>query len=170
MPNYETPEYTVIEKDNDFELRAYKSYLTASIDDKKSENASGFNQIFDYINGNNSKHQKIAMTVPVFNELGTGISITAFVLPAKYANEPPPEPGNSRIAINKIDEKTVAVITFSGSVKKEKLAELQSKLLQWLQEKNLKTHGNFRLARYNSPFTPLFLRHNELLIDLEKPL
>ncbi|HAZ06538.1 MAG TPA: heme-binding protein, partial [Acetobacterium sp.] len=73
-------------------------------------------------------------------------------------------------AINKIDEKTVASITFSGSVKKEKLAELQSKLLQWLQEKNLKTHGNFHLARYNSPFTPLFLRHNELLIDVEKPL
>lgn len=170
MPNYETPEYTVIEKDNDFELRAYKSYLTASIDDK-SENASGFNQIFDYINGNNSKHQKIAMTVPVFNELGTGISITAFVLPAKYANEPPPEPGNSRIAINKIDEKNRCCHLLFRLRQKEKLAELQSKLLQWLQEKNLKTHGNFRLARYNSPFTPLFLRHNELLIDVrEAPL
>jgi hypothetical protein len=27
-----------------------------------------------------------------------------------------------------------------------------------------------RLARYNSPFTPSFLRHNELLIDVEMTL
>jgi hypothetical protein len=167
MPNYETPEYAIVEKDGEFELRAYKSYLTASIEDLKSENASGFNQIFDYISGNNSRREKIAMTVPVFNELGTGISITAFVLPAKYANEPPPEPGNSRINIKKIDEKLSASIIFSGSVKKEKLDELESKLLKWLENKNLKRHGNFRLARYNSPFTPTFIRHNELLIDVE---
>lgn len=167
MSNYETPEYAVVEKDGEFELRAYKSYLTASIEDLKSENTSGFNQIFDYISGNNSKREKIAMTVPVFNELGTGISITAFVLPGKYSSESPPEPGNSRIKIKKSEEKLSASITFSGSVKKEKLDELESKLLKWLQDKNLKTHGNFRLARYNSPFTPSFLRHNELLIDVE---
>jgi hypothetical protein len=52
-------------------------------------------------------------------------------------------------------------------MKKEKLDELESKLLKWLENKNLKRHGNFRLARYNSPFTPSFLRHNELLIDVE---
>lgn len=69
MSNYETPEYAVVEKDGEFELRAYRSYLTASIEDLKSENTSGFNQIFDYISGNNSKWEKIAMTVPVFNEL-----------------------------------------------------------------------------------------------------
>lgn len=170
MSKYETPEYSVIEKDDDFEIRAYKSYLTASIEDLKSENASGFNQIFDYISGNNSKREKIAMTVPVFNELGSGISITAFVLPSKYASEAPPEPGNSRIKIIKIEEKLSASIAFSGSVKKEKLDELEKKLLKWLQAKNLKTHGNFRLARYNSPFTPSFLRHNELLIDVEKTI
>ncbi|MBC3900372.1 SOUL family heme-binding protein [Acetobacterium malicum] len=170
MSNYETPEYAVVEKDGELELRTYKSYLTASIEDLKSESPSGFNQIFDYISGNNSKREKIAMTVPVFNELGAGISITAFVLPAKYANESPPEPGNSRIIIQKIPEKLSASITFSGSVKKEKLDALESKLLKWLQGKNLKTNGNFRLARYNSPFTPSFLRHNELLIDVEMTL
>ncbi len=89
MSNYETPEYKVVEKEDELELRAYKSYLTASIQDDKNENASGFNQIFDYISGDNSRREKIAMTVPVFNELGTGISITAFVLPVKYANESP---------------------------------------------------------------------------------
>lgn len=170
MPNYETPEYAVVEKDGEFELRAYKSYLTASIEDLKNENASGFNQIFDYISGNNSKREKIAMTVPVFNELGAGLSITAFVLPAKYTNESPPEPGNPRISIKKTEEKLSASITFSGSVKKEKLDALESKLLKWLQDKNLKTHGHFRLARYNSPFTPSFLRHNEILIDVEMHL
>jgi effector-binding domain-containing protein len=167
MSNHETPEYAVVEKDGELEIRAYKSYLTASIEDLTSENASGFNQIFDYISGNNSKREKIAMTVPVFNELSPGISITAFVLPAKYANESPPEPGNPRIGIKKIEETLSASITFSGSVKKERLEALESKLLKWLQDKNLKTHGNFRLARYNSPFTPSFLRHNELLIDVE---
>lgn len=167
MSNYETPEYSVVEKDGEFELRAYKGYLTASIEDLKNETASGFNQIFDYISGNNSKREKIAMTVPVLNELGTGISITSFVLPGKYANESPPEPGNPRIKIQKSEEKLSAAITFSGSVKKEKLDELETRLHHWLQEKNLKTHGGFRLARYNSPFTPSFLRHNELLIDVE---
>ncbi|MDP2844322.1 MAG: heme-binding protein [Acetobacterium sp.] len=168
MSNYETPEYAIVEKDGELELRAYKSYLTASIEDLKSENTSGFNQIFDYISGNNSRREKIAMTVPVFNDLGPGISITSFVLPAKYASESPPEPGNSRIKIKKIEEKVSASIAFSGSIKKEKLDALETKLLKWLEGKNLKTHGGFRLARYNSPFTPSFLRHNELLIDVEK--
>jgi hypothetical protein len=168
MSNYETPEYAIVEKDGELELRAYKSYLTASIEDLKSENTSGFNQIFDYISGNNSRREKIAMNVPVFNDLGPGISITSFVLPAKYASESPPEPGNSRIKIKKIEEKVSASIAFSGSIKKEKLDALKTKLLKWLEGKNLKTHGGFRLARYNSPFTPSFLRHNELLIDVEK--
>lgn len=63
MSNYETPEYAVAKKDVELELRAYKGYLTASIEDLKSENASGFNQIFDYISGNIKTRLQLCLLV-----------------------------------------------------------------------------------------------------------
>jgi hypothetical protein len=41
-------------------------------------------------------------------------------------------------------------------------------LLAWIEKINMKPSGNFRLARYNPPFVPPFLRRNELLIDILK--
>lgn len=48
-------------------------------------------------------------------------------------------------------------MTFSGSVYEDKIKEYEEKLRKWMGEKHLKTIGGYRLARYNSPFTPPIL-------------
>lgn len=168
MANYETPEYSVLEKDGAFEIRSYKSYYTAGIEEVNVRDTTGFSQIFEYISGKNSKKEKISMTVPVINELVAGHVTTEFVMPDKYSKESLPDPDNPRIKINKIEERRCASVTFSGSVNNDKIQKYQEKLRKWLDEKNLKTVGSFRLARYNPPFVPPPFRHNEILIDIQE--
>lgn len=96
MSKYETAEYKVLEKDGKFEIRFYESYYTAATDESNIKEASGFNKIFDYISGNNSKNEKISMTAPVINELKPGGVTTEFVMPSKYAKDRPPRTRQSQ--------------------------------------------------------------------------
>ena len=107
------------------------------------------------------------MTTPVINELKPGGVTTEFVMPSKYAKDPPPEPGNPEIKIKKIEKKTCACVTFSGLVSDSKIQEYQMKLKKWLQAKNIRMLSSFRLARYNPPYMPPTFRRNEILIDVE---
>jgi len=166
MAHHETPTYKVLEKDGAFEIRSYESYLTAAVDETSMKETNGFGQIFDYISGGNSKKEKIDMTVPVINELETGKVTTEFVMPHHFSMESLPNPDNSRIKIKKSDDKLCAVVSFSGSISDEKIEKHLEKLKEWLDEKNIKTIGGFRLARYNPPFTPPTFRRNEILVDI----
>lgn len=166
MSKYETAPYKVIQKEGRFEIRQYDAFYTAGVLEQSLESSSGFRQIFDYISGNNKEEQKISMTTPVFNELGKDKVSTEFVMPKKYTEENPPEPSNPRITIRKTEKKKAASVTFSGSADPSKIREYESLLLKWIEKINMKPSGNFRLARYNPPFIPPFLRRNEILIDV----
>ena len=67
MSRYETPEYQVLEKDGDIELRRYETYYTAAVEQAGLSDDNGFRQVFDFISGNNVSQEKIAMTIPVIN-------------------------------------------------------------------------------------------------------
>jgi len=168
MSKYETAQYKVLEKDGSFEIRSYESYVTAVVDEESMKGSRGFNQIFGYISGNNAKKEKISMTTPVMNELAHGKVTTEFVMPSHYSRESLPEPDNTNIQLKKKEERLCASVTFSGSVYEDKIKEYEEKLRKWVAAKHLKTIGGFRLARYNSPFTPPIFRRNEILIDVEK--
>ncbi len=166
MSKYETAPYKVIQKEGRYEIRQYDAYYTAGVLEQNLESSSGFRQIFDYISGNNKDEQKISMTTPVFNELAKDKVSTEFVMPKKYTEDNPPEPSNPRITIRKTEKKLVASVTFSGTTNPEKIREYENLLLKWIGKISLKPSGNFRLARYNPPFTPPFLRRNEILVDV----
>ena len=65
----ETPSYSVIRKENEFELREYPAYIKAEVDvtetSFKRAIYKGFNVLAGYIFGDNIKTEKIAMTTPV---------------------------------------------------------------------------------------------------------
>ncbi len=166
MSVYETAQYKVLEKDGKFEIRAYENYYTAAVVEPNVIETSGFNQIFDYINGNNAKQEKISMTTPVINELQGGRYTTEFVMPGKYSEEKPPDPMNDRITIRKNTDKLCASFTFSGTVNEEKIHQHEDELKVWLDTRKIETIGDFRLARYNPPFIPPAFRRNEILIDI----
>lgn len=166
MARYETAPYRVVAKDGPYELRAYDGFHTATIDSSSWQGSGGFSQIFQYISGSNETSEKISMTTPVLNEIAPGQSTTEFVMPASYNEKTLPEPSDPSIRIRYHQPCLAAVIRFSGSVNDEKIEKNRILLSNWIQRKGMETLGALRLARYNPPFIPPFLRRNELLLDV----
>jgi len=75
-----TPNYSVIEKRDGYEVRSYEPYITAQVevggtyDEALNE---GFRILADYIFGNNTKQTDIAMTAPVIEGESEKIAMTA---------------------------------------------------------------------------------------------
>jgi hypothetical protein len=181
---YEEPAYSVIERDGDFELRQYKPYLIAAtmvegaFDDVGNE---GFRRLFKYIDGENKSRQSISMTAPVTQEAQPEkIQMTApvsqektgdkwqisFMMPSKYSMENLPVPLDSRVLIQKVPGRLTAAITYSGTWSRERYEKYKALLMDSIKKRNLHITGTPIYARYNPPFTPWFLRRNEILIPV----
>ena len=182
----EEPKYTLIEKSDAFELRAYapkiiaETIVSGDLDDASS---AGFKLIAGYIFGNNTSrsggNEKISMTAPVTMEAKSEkISMTApvtmeqtdgkwrmhFVMPSQYTMETLPKPNNPAVILREIPTSNYAVIQFSWFAGEEKVAKKTAELMAWLGSKNITPTGKPELARYNPPWTPPFLRRNEVMV------
>lgn len=182
----EEPKYTVLEKSGAFELRAYapkiiaETLVSGDLDDASS---AGFRLIADYIFGNNTlasgeseeismtapvtmeaKSEKISMTAPVTMAEADGKWTMHFVMPSQYTLDTLPKPNNPAVILRALPSKNYAVIRFSWFAGEEKVAKKSAELLAWVKSKNLTPLGKPELARYNPPWTPPFLRRNEVMI------
>ena len=185
----EEPKFTLLEKDQAFELRIYEKKLIAEVEvdgDMRDASSKGFRLIADFIFGNNTsqtgKPEKISMTAPVSIEpRAEKISMTApvgvqqanngwkvyFVMPSQYTLDTLPKPNNPLVIIKQVPSQKFAVIRFSGLVDEEKMAKKAEDLKQWAENKKLKMLGNPELSRYNPPWTLPFLRRNEVMVEVE---
>ena len=188
----EEPDYSVIEKSGDLELRAYKPMIVAETTVSGSfdqASRAGFRVIANYIFGNNrsgtSGSEKVSMTAPVTaslinNEIPQSekISMTElatmegnerqwrihFVMPEEYTMDSLPTPNNSAVNLRAIPEKKYAVIRFSGFTGPVKIAKKIFELTEWLASKGINPTGNPEISRYNPPWTLPFLRRNEIMM------
>lgn len=182
----EEPKYNVLVKDGDYEIRRYNKMVIAKTyvkGDYKKTTGESFKKIADYIFGNNTKKQEIAMTAPVAQEpKSEKIAMTApvvqskdkegwymyFIMPASYNLNDLPEPNAKEVTLEELDEQTVAVYTYSGFTSEKKLNKNSDKLSSWLQEKGYTPVSAAKSARYNHPLTLPFLRTNEVQIRVQK--
>ena len=163
--------YTVIKKLKNVEIRLYDPLVLAKVD---GYGDVCFNLLFDYISGNNNAQKKVEMTSPVISQkiemtapvLSDQDSI-AFVIPEKFTIENTPKPNDNRIKIQQIPQRYVAALKFSGRWTTANFNKKSKQLLEELQKSDKKTKGNVFSMRYNGPFTPWFLRRNEVAIELE---
>lgn len=183
----ETPQYDVLKKEGAFELRRYKGYLKAEVRVTSGTfgqaSNEGFRIIADFIFGNNTKRQQILMTAPVMQRVQASepIAMTApvtvatgsdntytvsFVMPSKYTLSTLPSPINTQVRITKVEAFNAAVIRFSGFVNERVIIKRTNELEHWMAEHRLKPTGEREIARYNPPWTPWFLRRNEILIAI----
>lgn len=167
MGNYETPEYEVLLKKGDIELRKYQAYFTSSVKESQLKGNDGFGVLFSYISGNNQAKQKISMTIPVINTFEDDGMTMEFVVPTKFDEHQIPKPVNSSIKTKFYPEQVVAAISFSGRVTDISIEKKQIDLFKWINERKLVMIGPIRIARYNSPFQLPFLRRNELLVEVK---
>jgi len=169
----EQAKYEVLKKGGNIEIRRYPSLVIARVD---GYGDSGFNLLFRFITGNNQQKSDIAMTAPVVSEQ---IAMTApvlsetgsiaFIMPEGFTLETTPEPLDERVKIVEIPERIVAALRFSGRWSDSVFKKKSEDLLIEIKNAGLKTTGQVFSMRYNGPYTPWFLRRNEVAVQVELP-
>lgn len=183
----EEPKYTVIKSEEDFEIRRYESYIVAEtvVSEAELESGSneGFRRLAGYIFGGNrvkesismtapvttARSQKIAMTAPVETHKADSDMVMTFMMPSEYRMENLPEPTDPRVTLKEVPARTLAAIRFSGSWSEERFQEHTEMLMEWLRKQGMQVTGTPTIARYDPPWTPWFMRRNEILVEVAYP-
>ncbi len=174
----EQVDYSVVGTLDEVEIRRYPRMILATV--KGGSEDESFEILFRYISGMNRPSSKIAMTAPV---ISTGLrqdlvmtapvlsdaSTFSFVMPSQFTLETVPPPMDDRIELQEVPERYLAVLRFGGRDKESLLAEKEIALLDTLAENDIPLKGRPVLMRYNSPWTPGFLRRNEIGVEVEWP-
>ena len=180
----EEPKYEVIRRFDNVELRQYAPYVVAEVvldataDDAGSQ---AFPILAGYIFGKNKGERKFSMTAPVTQtaapmkmEMTAPVTQAAvpggmrvqFVLPKGVTLESAPEPLDPRVQLRLVPASQWAVIRYSGTWSQANYDEHLGKLQTALAAADVATQGQPVLARYNAPFTPWFMRRNEIWLAL----
>ncbi len=180
----EEPDYEVIRKFDNVELRQYAPYVVAEVVlDTTAEDAGSeaFPILAGYIFGKNKGEKKFAMTAPVTQTAApvrmdmtapvtqaavAGGILVQFVLPKGVTLATAPEPIDARVQLRVVPAGTWAAIRYSGTWSQANYLEHLGKLKASLEAAGVATHGEPVLARYNAPFTPWFMRRNEIWLAL----
>lgn len=176
--------YKVLKTSGKFEIREYAPQILAEIvveGDLEEAGNKAFRPLFTYISGANRSRSKVAMTAPVSQEQASEkISMTApvnqqpardkwavsFTMPVSYTLETLPVPDDPQIALRQVPARRMAAVRYSGFWSEKNYLQNRSELESWIREQGLTATGDPVWARYNPPFTPWFLRRNEILIPV----
>ena len=60
----------------------------------------------------------------------------------------------------------MATIRFSGIWSDRRFLEAANRLQRWIEDEGLSIQGPIEYGYYNDPFTPAFLRRNEVLLPV----
>ena len=111
--------------------------------------------------------QKIAMTTPVFMSGDDTNRTMAFVLPAKLNATTAPKPAEGAVTVRELPGGRFAVLRFSGGRNAKRESETLARLQTWLAAQGLKTSAPPVYGYFNPPWTPSFLRRNEVMLRVE---
>jgi hypothetical protein len=169
----EEPAYELLRTIGHVEIRRYGALAIARVDESKGD-IDGFSLLFNYISGRNNQSKKVPMTAPVLSEsiemtapvLSDATSI-AFILPATYTAETAPVPADARVNILTIPARVVAVLRFSGRWSEGAFRKKSKELLDEVAKAGLVKKGSVFSMLYNPPFTPRFMRRNEVGVEIE---
>jgi effector-binding domain-containing protein len=178
--------YSVERTDGDFQIRQYAPQVVAeTLVDGTLEDAGNkaFRPLFNYISGANRSNQKIAMTAPVAQQReGEKIAMTApvsqeirsnqwaitFMMPTNYTMETLPAPTDKNVRLRAIPSRRMATVQYSGTWGQQRYEQNLARLREWMKAQGVVAAGDPIWARYNPPFTPWFLRRNEILVSAEQ--
>ena len=180
----EEPEYKVVRKLGDVEVREYGAYSVAEVVVTGAAADAGkiaFPILAGYIFGKNKGERKFAMTAPVTQaavpvKLDMNAPVTQsevpggylvqFVLPRNVTVANAPEPIDERVLLRDIPPSRVAVIRYSGFWSDSNYNEHMAELKATLSTAGITWKGEAVYSRYNPPFTPWFMRRNEIWLHL----
>ena len=185
----EEPRYTVVETLGALQIRQYSPRIAAETTvggDETSSRSAGFRRLASYIFGANTTKSSIAMTAPVAQESGSKtIEMTApvmqdqspggqwrirFFMPAQYTLEILPRPTDPAVRIVAVPPQTYGIYRYSGSIDAAAAGDARRELLQLLEGSGWGPVGEPFNWFYDPPWTLPFLRRNEAVVPVERPV
>lgn len=89
-------------------------------------------------------------------------------MPEEYSLKTLPKPVDNRIRILELPAYKTAVIRFSGFNTDKNIKTHEKTLTEWLETNDIKSVGKSTYAFYNPPWTPPFMKRNEIMIRIPK--
>jgi hypothetical protein len=170
------PYETVLSLDG-AEIRRYPETVvaTTTADDENE----AFGRLFRYIEGENSVNEEVSMTAPVVTA-NESIAMTApvateavgeqlrmsFFLPEEYSAADAPVPDDPDVSLERVPPRTLAVRSFSWYATDDRVERNRRALLDALEDGGVTTTGDPVLLRYDDPWTPPFMRTNEIAVEV----
>ena len=171
---YESPTYRVEERIGAIELRRYEPYLVAETlvrGPLEGAGSGGFRLLAGYIFGGNETADgdstKIAMTTPVTQDRVGDEYRVRFMMPSHYTDDSLPTPKDPRVTISEVRPQRLAAIRYRGRWTRDGYEQHLQKLSDALELAGHTPVGEPIWARYDPPWTPWFLRRNEVLVGLD---
>ena len=178
----EEPPFTIRLTSGEYAVRDYPPLVLAEVSvrgDRETAAGQGFRLLAGYIFGDNIRRQKIAMTAPVVRSpAGETIAMTKpvlqtgedgawiirFIMPRGSVLETLPRPNNPKVQLHAVAATRVAVVRFSGLARQDDVAAKTLALSKFIGAQHLQAIGSPSLAQYDPPWTPWFMRRNEMMI------
>ncbi len=161
----ETAPSRLLSRDGNFELRDYPA-LTIIETTMDADSGVSFQRLFRYISGSNANGVKIPMTTPVFMTGEEPRRTMSFVMPAEMKAAPGPK--DSALRVTTVPSGRFAVLSFSGSRSAESETQALARLQAWMKKSGLDSTGEPLFGYFDPPWTPSFLRHNEVMLRVEE--
>lgn len=166
---YDSAPYHMVSADRPFELRDYPALTlvetTAARNAREADD--GFMRLFRFITGNNAEARKISMTTPVFISGTETNSAMAFVMPATLAADRVPMPADATLQVREMPAGRFAVLRFGGRRVPAREAAAVERLKAWMQARGLRAEAGPIFGYFDPPWTPSFLRRNEVMLRTE---
>ena len=164
----EEPNFTLEAAQGKFELRQYPAMVAAQVARQGKRGAAvrqAFGPLAGYIFAKDRAGEKIAMTAPVTKEQRAQGWIVSFIMPQGRTLADLPVPSGD-VTLVDIPPRRMAAIKFSGRWTDARFDEHARALTDWVQAQGLTMVGEVEFAYYNDPFTPAFLRRNEVMVEV----
>ena len=187
----ETPLFDVVTTWPDAELRRYGPSIVAETrveGAREDAGTEGFRRLAGYIFGGNRARASIAMTAPVAQSPtpsgGQQIAMTApvaqssapagnawtiaFTMPRAWSMATLPVPDDPRVTLHELPARLVVARAYRGSWSLTRMDEESRTLRSAAAREGLRVVGEAAWARYDPPWTPWFLKRNEVMFDVER--
>jgi hypothetical protein len=186
----ETPAFDVVGAWPDAELRRYGPTVVAETrveGGREDAGREGFRRLAGYIFGGNRARASIAMTAPVAQApsppagqriamtapvaqapSGGGAWMVAFTMPRAWSMATLPVPDDPRVTLRELPPRLVLARAYRGGWSPARLDEESRALRAAAEREGLRVVGELTWARYDPPWTPPFLKRNEVMVDVER--
>ncbi len=166
---YESAPYRVVRSNGNIEIRDYPALTMVETPMGSSGHGAdgSFNRLFRFITGGNDAKQKIAMTTPVLMSGSGTNALMAFVMPAKLKSGDVPKPKDDQVRVRELESGRFAVLRYSGGRNPDNEAQSHGRLRAWMKAGGLRELSPPIYGYFDPPWTPAFLRRNEVMVRTE---